>query len=210
MKRFARIKPPRPANAGYTMIEVVMAMAVMTVGALGILGMQKASSTGNLEARRMTTAAMVARTWVERLRRDSLMWTVGGSGAASAILNGTQYLSAVPANGDASAWLTPVPAADSEESFAFDHFGNDTKNGTGNEATPEYCVNVRLRWLYPGQAMRADVRVWWHRISRGDSAQVADRRLYADCGVGQEAAISADARVRTLSVSTVLRWNPVN
>jgi hypothetical protein len=53
--------------------------------------------------------------------------------------------------------------------------------------------------------MRADVRVWWHRRGREG---VAAANLYPNCGVGAEAAIGNDLRVRSVSASTVVRWVP--
>ncbi len=202
-------KTRRTKRAGYTMIEVVMSMGVLTVGAMGLASMQHVAATANQESRRMTTAATVARVWVDRLRRDSLRWTVGGAGAASANLTATQYLVGTPVDGTPSAWSTPVPTAGSGESYAFDHFGNDTGNASGNTNNIEYCVQSRTRWVVPGQALRADVRVWWHRQVNTQDANLADRRLYQNCGIGQEAAMDGEQRVRFLNTSVILRRNPV-
>jgi prepilin-type N-terminal cleavage/methylation domain-containing protein len=196
-------------NQGYTFIEVLMAMGVMTIGAMGVMALQKATAKGNIDAREMTTAATVARTWVERLRRDALLWNAGGPGAAEADLTRTLYLRNVPGAGTAGAWFTPVPPINSGESYAFDYFGEDTLNGTPNTGAAMFCVNARLQWMFPGQAIRADVRVWWHRMAGGTNAQMSDRRLYANCGVGQESAVTTNQRLRSVAVSTVLRWSPL-
>lgn len=190
---------------GYTLIEVMMAVAVMTIGAVGLLAMQQASTRGNMEARQMTTATQIANLWLERVKRDSLNWNVGGATATAADLTRTRYLSAVPAPAVAPGWGSPtnVPAG---ESYAFDYWGRDTTATAGNNAQV-FCVNTRYQWVFPGQAIRADVRVWWHRRGVGDTNS-ADGRLYRAplCGVGSEAAITGDNRLRFVYSSTIVRW----
>ena len=187
------------AESGYTMVEVMMAMALLTAGAAGIFALQQAATSGNLEARQMTVATSVARTWLERLKRDALSWNTGGDGASALPLARTRYLRSVPAAGTAPAWMTPAAFADSRASF--DHYGREVALGPD----VRYCVQYRLEWVNVGQAMRADVRVWWHRRGRAGAA-AAD--LYANCGVGAEAAIGDDLRIRSVSASTVVRWVP--
>jgi type IV pilus assembly protein PilV len=195
---------------GYTFVEVLSSIAVMSIGATGLIAAQKASLVGNLEARQMTVAASVARIWIERVRRDSLLWTQGGATASAANLTGTRYLSNTPSGGGVSAWITPVPptSASSGESYAFDHFGTDTLNGTGNTSTATYCVNTRYQWVFPGQAIRVDVRVWWYRTASGSTVK-AKRDVYTNCGIGSESLIADDRKLRTINTSTIVRWNPV-
>lgn len=185
------------SQSGYTMVEVMMAMALLTAGAAGIFALQQAATTGNAEARQMTIATSVARTWLERMKRDALNWNTGGSVAASGPLAGTRYLLNVPAVGTAPTWNTPTDLADSRASF--DHYGREVALG----GDVRYCAQYRLEWVNAGQAIRADVRVWWHRRGREDAA-AAD--LYPNCGVGQEAVIGADRRIHSVSASTVVRW----
>ncbi len=198
----------RKAQAGYTMIEIVMAMGVMTVGAMGLMALQTAAAGGNMESRKMTTAASITRLWIDRLQRDALRWNVGGA-VTTADLSQTQYLNLTPAAGAESAWFTPVPAPGSGESYAFDLYGSDVLNGVANPNGAVFCVQTRLQWMFANQAIRADMRVWWHRSSRSADAQMSDRRLYANCGLGQEAAAAADRRLRFISTSTILRRNPL-
>jgi len=195
----------KAARAGYTLVEVMMAVAVMTVGAVGIIALQVAATHGNIEAREMTTASTSARTWIERLKRDGLNWTQGGAGVAAADLARTNYLLAVPAAGTEGAWFRPNIDADfPNDSYAFDHFGRDTTVA----GDIRFCTHVRLSWLYPGQAIRADVRVWWHRRGSASNDDITDFNLYPDCGAGSEAAITTDTRLRFVNASTVIRWIP--
>ena len=59
-----------------------MAMTVMAIGGAAVITMQKTSVTANLDARRADVANAIARTWVERLQRDAMAWTLPGPEAA--------------------------------------------------------------------------------------------------------------------------------
>jgi len=181
------------------MVEVMMAMALLTAGAAGIFALQQAATTGNAEARQMTIATTVARTWLERLKRDSLNWNVGSTTAAPLLLARTRYLLNVPPVGTAPAWMTPAVFPDSRASF--DHYGREVAVG----ADARYCAQYRLQWVNAGQAIRADVRVWWHRRGRDG---IAAGNLYPNCAAGAETTVGNDLRVRTVSASTVVRWVP--
>ncbi|HEY8091971.1 MAG TPA: prepilin-type N-terminal cleavage/methylation domain-containing protein, partial [Polyangiaceae bacterium] len=102
----------RRAARGYTAVEVLMAMTVMTIGAAAVISMQKASVQGNLDARKTDVANSIARTWVERLQRDAMQWTLpnsanpAGNNIGNALLIGgnvtgtwflpTQYMGGTP------------------------------------------------------------------------------------------------------------------
>ena len=191
-------------RAGYTLIEVMMAVAIMTGGAVGLMSLQRASIAGNAEARQMTTATEVVSTWLERLQRDSIRWTAGGPGVtfAPALLLNTEYLRLVPDRATLPTWIRPTPA-DANESWGFDHWGRDTRVVT----EMEYCANVRLQWVYMSQAMRADVRVWYAR--RGPTAN----RVGLDGCAPAADPNTLTNRLRDLHMvygSTVVRWNPLS
>lgn len=190
----------RKATRGYTVVEVLMAIGVLTAGSVAIMAMLQAATRGNMEAREMTTANQLAQRWVERLRRDGLNWTRGSTTPDVTLLTNTTYLGEVPAVGGTALWYVPEPPADSTDTANFDYYGDDLVDG----ATPYYCTNVRLEWLYPGQAMRADVRVWWMRRGGGvDSDQLVN------CAAGTNPnTLTGDRRVRMVYTSTVIRFTP--
>lgn len=193
------------ARAGYTLIEVMMAVGVLTAGSVAIMAMHQAATRGNMEARQMTTANQAAQRWVERLRRDALNWTQSANVANPALLLRTTYLRNVPAPGTAPAWVVPVPDVTSGETANFDFYGNDIAAG----AAPYYCTNVRLAWVYPGQAMRADVRVWWVRRLAGASGAPAGTAALYNCAPGVDpGAITGNPNVRMIHTSTVIRFTP--
>jgi hypothetical protein len=135
-----------------------MAMTVMAIGGAAVITMQKTSVTGNLDARKADVANSIARTWVERLQRESMSWTQPGNLANANVLN-----SVVATSG---AWFLPVQDMGSVPETAspgFDILGRDL--ALTDLPNADFCVNVRLTWLTVPPAaqdlMRADVRVIW-------------------------------------------------
>ncbi len=194
------------SQAGYTMIEVMMAIGVLTAGAVAIMAMLGAATRGTMQARQITTANQAAQQWVERLRRDGLNWTRGTNTADPTVLSGTTYLNNVAAPRSTPLWFTPTPAT-SGESANFDYYGNDMASPSSS-GTPTYCTNVRLEWIYPGRVMRADVRVWWLRRA-GNSGPSSDVSSLINCASGLNPnTLTGDRRLRMIYMSTVLRYAP--
>jgi prepilin-type N-terminal cleavage/methylation domain-containing protein len=159
---------PRPARdaRGYTVVEVLMAMTVMAIGSAAVITMQKTSVTGNLDARRADVANSIARTWVERLQRDSMQWTLPGpESAANNLANALIVANVSAAPGQ---WFLPTQEMNlnggtETMSPGFDILGRDLAQSL--LTTADFCVNVRLTWLSPAGSpqdlIRADVRVLW-------------------------------------------------
>jgi len=144
------------ARSGFTLVEVMIAIGIMTVGSLGILAMHQAVSNANRSAHEMNTALAITERWVERVERDSLSWTEEGKTSVSLV--STAYLSQLADQEFETDWFTPTPA-DSSESFGFDYFGNDITDTDDIK----YCTNLRLRWLRQGSSARVDIRTFWYR-----------------------------------------------
>lgn len=205
----AFVRRRRARRAGYTMIEVMMAVGVLTAGAVGIMALQSAATRGNFEARQMTTGSQLAQRWVERLRRDGINWRASSTTGDPTILSQTTYLQHVTPAGTPPAWFIPVPDAASGESATFDHYGVDVTDPSTQ--TAHYCANIRLGWLYEGRAIRADVRVWWLRRSTGsqNDPDSAGRAMLANCAPGVDPnTLLNDWRVRAAHASTVIRYTP--
>lgn len=197
----------RGAAQGYTLIEVMMAIGIMTVGAVGIMALQQATIRGNTFARQMSVATEFNRTWVERIRRDAVQWNAEGLAGVGT----TDYLKFVPAAaGTVGPWFTPNPTP-ARESFAADWFGQDTR-ATGQMF---YCTNLRLRWVIGQEAIRADVRTWWRRTTQSSSTEYSDQGLFPGCGVGSENDITAElnrtptSRLHAVYSSFLVRWTPI-
>lgn len=163
-------------RAGYTLIEVMTAVVVMTIGATGIVAMQGAAVRANQDANELSNAVNFASTWVERIKRDARRWNANG-GTDLAAANNAWLNRAVTNNGQ---WF--VPATVAPEQPAADINGYDTASEflTVNNGDPlaYFCANVRLTVVQAfnpltntfdpindTNAIRADVRVWWFRAS---------------------------------------------
>lgn len=149
---------------GYTAIEILLAMTVMAIGAAAVMSMQKATMKGNLDARKMDVANSIARTWVERLERDAMQWTLPGAsnpGAASNLSN-AKLISGFVDTG----WFVPVNqmggvgTPPETTSYGFDILGRDLAS-SDIPSSAVFCVNMRLTTLVANQFYRADVRVLW-------------------------------------------------
>lgn len=151
--------------AGYTVIEVMIALTILAIGTTGIIAMQKVTTVANRDAKNLVIASQVARTWIERLRSDAVQWNHPSSLNPLSDLGETKWLNNV--NGT---WFRPVD--DTLGSPSADALGNDVREANlGQEA---FCTNVRLTWLYGPPVtvpapylMRAEVRVYWLRDGAG-------------------------------------------
>lgn len=142
-------RPPNPR--GYTMIEVMMALAILGIGAVGLAAIQKSAIIGNSSARNLVTANAVASTWVERLRTDALVWNSTG-----AIGNTVWLKNATTGLGNWQApLLTPGRGSPRADIMGADLFAGDTQ-------AQAFCTHLRLTQLYPTM-VRAEIRVFWNK-----------------------------------------------
>ncbi|MGB3051235.1 MAG: prepilin-type N-terminal cleavage/methylation domain-containing protein [Polyangiales bacterium] len=144
-------------QAGFTLVEVMIAIGIMTVGSLGILAMHQGVGQANRAALEMNTALAITERWIERVDRDALSWNKPGLNSIS--LLGTDYLTGLAGTVSATDWFRPTPPPG--ESYDFDFFGDDVT--LGNPNPPKYCTNLRLSWLRQGSSARVDIRTFWYR-----------------------------------------------
>lgn len=194
-------KPQPSARKGFTLIEVMVALAVMTVGVMGTLALQRQVVVSNRHARRVDIATQIAENWLERLRIDSTQWPkiLNGNVAAAngrptgvAVLNNTEWLRSIV--GNVNTWMpirirvatAPGNGSGPNISNAFNFQGQDVQVGA---APHSYCASFRLTWTrFTGvgndspQGMRADVRVWWPRELSGIGPTTAPFATCADAG----------------------------
>lgn len=210
MRRAKQAKP----QAGFTLIEVMMAMTVLMIGAMGLFALQATTYRSTQQSREILTASEIARVWAERVKFDAVSWTTGAPDAAAAVTNltGTRWLKLVPADGSLGAWFTPSPPTSGSLSApsammtpSADYYGRFI--WVTGAVEPTYCTQLRLQWVYPGQAMRVDVRVWWRRRANSNDPGIGSMEIYPDCGAGESpATLSADRRLRFVNNSLVVRW----
>lgn len=198
-------------TAGYSLVEVMMALAVLTAGSLGVMSLQRASLHSNFEARQLSTATTIARLWAERLKRDARVWNEPATSPSELPLRvqRTSYLQHLV--GDlqpetvetlSGGWQSPLgPTAlpfagiNQGESAAFDHYGNEV---APDSDAVRFCAQVRLQSITAGHTMRAELRVYWARLGEGT----------VRCNIDHDGIESPDSGFRVLRTSTVLRWTP--
>lgn len=197
----------RASSSGFTLIEVMIAIGIMTVGSLGILSMHQAVSNANRSAQEMNTALAITERWIERIERDSLSWTEEGLNSSS--LASTNYLSELAGTASATDWYTPAVTAEGEK-YGFTYFGEDTDD----KDLIKYCTNLRLSWLRQGTSARVDIRTYWYRSGYMlGTAQHSKWVSGADFRGAECDAATADGwdlaeapNVDTVFASTVVTW----
>jgi prepilin-type N-terminal cleavage/methylation domain-containing protein len=95
---------PRVAR-GFSLLEVLVASAVLSVAVVGVAPLLTLSSSANRNARATTTAAILAQQKIEQLR--TLAWSVDADG--SAISDTTTDITTTPERADAGVGLSPSP-----------------------------------------------------------------------------------------------------
>jgi hypothetical protein len=145
----------RRRQAAYTAVEVLMSLAVLAVGVVGIIATEKVTLAANVHAKNLAIATHIAQSWLGMLETDATLWGRDGNLAPTTWLE--------QAVGNAS-WFRP---AYSDIGFgpAFDALGNPLRQQ--DEAQAKFCVDLRLATLTPnnngGGLVRAEVRVIWLR-----------------------------------------------
>ena len=197
---------------GFTLVEVMTAVALMIVASAGILTMQGATTKANQIAQETTVAIDFAQTWMERLKRDSLRWTAVGQ---TARMNGPLYLSMEPSGAGQDIWN--VPAATATEAPAADAYGFEV-GPADDGARIRYCMGFRnviqhlganpLTGTLDDDTVRVDVRVWWHRQNFDQG--LADMTNNRCDGAATPINVGARNDVRVVYLSNVLRWEGPN
>jgi prepilin-type N-terminal cleavage/methylation domain-containing protein len=166
------------AGRGYTAVELLMAISVFGIGVAGIISMEKVTSASNQHAKNLAIATHIAESWLDMLATDATSWNHPSTGFKASDLNETFWLTSVVANAGAGSWFVPAYNATFDFGPAFDALGNPVNPAT-NLAAAQFCVNIRLSWLYTpppnseagNGLIRAEVRVFWLRD--GQSSPVA-------------------------------------
>ncbi|MEI7893765.1 MAG: prepilin-type N-terminal cleavage/methylation domain-containing protein [Myxococcales bacterium] len=186
------------AKRAYTAIEVMMAITILASGTTAVMAMQRTAISANTDARRLDVANSMARTWVERLRRDAANWT------SDATLGNARYLG----NHVGAGWYVPTDYLTGNGdgvSPAFDAFGHDLASGLF-ASDAQFCAHVRLTWLVTNELLRAEVRVAYPR----GFDNTPDPSVLANfCDPGNVGSVSGRFQTfRFVQVVTALRKTP--
>ena len=162
----------RARSRGYTLVELMMAIAIFTVSVIGIMALQKVAVAANTHAKNVAIAQRIAQAWAGQLEMDATQW--GGTFGAGFLNSNAQW---------------ERPAYDTTRAFgaAFDALGNPVTDG--NLGSARFCAHVRMSWLYPttmgvsrNGTLRAEIRVFWLRDGQGAIDSTATL-----CSAGQTA-----------------------
>lgn len=160
MMRAALPRARRRTIAAYTVVEVMMSMAVLAVGLVGIISMQKVTLAANSHAKNLAIATHIAQSWLGVLEAEAMLW---GPDSAANPLGRTTWLAQGAGFTD---WFRPQYDGTRFFGPAFDALGNPVRN-EDQDPDARFCVDLRLSPLTAsndgGGLMRAEVRVFWLR-----------------------------------------------
>lgn len=148
-------------SRGFTVVEVMMALAVLGVGAAGVIAMQDAALIANTNARNLVTANGIAQGWLERIRLDALSWNeVAGRQDISETTWIQNALASPPAAG--AGWVVA-------SNLGADVTGAELLVADPTELATAFCTQLRLTRFSLDRsnpfyrAFRIEVRVTWSR-----------------------------------------------
>lgn len=204
-------------DRGFTLIEVMVSLGIMTMGAMAMIALQQYTIRSNSHAREVAIATQIGQQWIERLKEDSHTWTRPALNAADVdvALQNTRYLKAI---GTDTRNLFRSPTYDAAQrlvSSVYDYRGTPLPQDAGNDEEGVryqdrifFCMSTRQDWVYFGRAMRVDVRVWWPREGAGANISTDFGAWCQDVGaVGPGQAL--DGLYHVVYLSTVVRMNSV-
>lgn len=186
MKRLLDINT---AEAGFSLIEILIVVVITTVGFLTLINLQVGTLRGVGSSKSMMQAVNLSEHFIETLKTEALVWTGDPAGLHQDAIK-FPYLRAAPNNTEAGQTSDWVKAYDSSKTDRrIGPLGNATAaspfklndGGILLEIPPErdkkYCLAYRLTWIVPGYLLRADVRAMWLRDE-------SDFTLYQTCDPG--------------------------
>ena len=150
---------------GFTILEVLIAVLVLTIGIIGIqtIAIVSARATNN-----MRNASVLAETQLERLRRDSVLWVRSIGWDSSSSLG--------RAMASPGSWVRPAaePAVDNVtyNQLGLPKLPQSTRLASGaatySQLNSNFCVFYRVTRLGDESLGRVEVRVVWARNEAGD------------------------------------------
>jgi type IV pilus assembly protein PilV len=205
---------PRSGRTGYTAVEVMLSIAVLAVGATGVMAMQKASVQGNEDARNLDVANSIARQWVERLRRDSATWTQPDDSTGNSVASGSPNWSGntfilTTLGGSPGSWFFSPLTADGY-SPAADILGRDVSSSDGGAgfSGAVFCTEMKGDWLVQDQLMRVTIHVFWLRQLFVAPSGTFCTSNAGGASAGEPQAANADQVYHSIYVTTAIRRNP--
>lgn len=183
---------------GFTILEVLIGVVVMTIGMIGIFGMQALAIQTNRAAYDMRVATELAETTLERISRDTMQWTAAGAWPANTYLEAGML--------GPGEWSAPPEVG----TLTFNDLGLPALTEANRadrrqvERNSRYCLNYRTDWVRAPRLLRVEVRVTWPRTAAGEAT------LLSDCSnlTGLDDVVLT-RNFQTVQVTTMLGSNPV-
>ena len=165
--------PCKRAGRGFTVLEVLIGVLLMTVGLLAVFAMQATAIQTNRASYDLRAATELAETTLERLQRDALMWGQSGdpgdygagawvNGAMGTTITDTWAFPPRPAGvagGRQPTW-NDLGLAQDDVARWNDYRGRNSK----------FCLNYLADWLRGPTFARVTVMVRWPRNRAGEQA----------------------------------------
>lgn len=169
-------------NRGFTLVELLMVVAVTTIGFVGLFNLQATSIKGLGNMIRMAQATTLAESFISRLRLEFSSWTStqpltnGGAFPHLAELptdDGAQAGIQTPGDGvqDAPGWVIGGidGGSDRRVSIVGDAHPLGFNAGTRKamlmpdmeDADQHFCLLYRLTWVRANRAIRVEVEISW-------------------------------------------------
>jgi prepilin-type N-terminal cleavage/methylation domain-containing protein len=161
----------RRLRRGFTIIEVLIGVLILSIGLIGIFGMQSVAIVTNRVNYDVRVASELAESAMERMRLESGAWVTAGGWPPGSWLD--RVLSTP------GLWVAPPMSAPAGIPTIND-LGvprGVTGSGTGRVATrnSRYCMRMRSQFLGGTSFARVEVQVLWPRNRDGE------RTLGTDC-----------------------------
>ncbi len=187
---------------GFTLVEIMVALAIMMGGLVAVMSMITISTRGNASARAITNATLNTQWWLARLQRMSLRWTTQNQAAVATI----PYLNRLAVTATSTGWFVPGGEADTDGYTGLDYQGNPS-----GVADTRFCTLINLTWITQGVSARAEV-ITYYPIRSEDPAS-GGAAAY-DCTVGDNAVVptllgTPSSNLGSVRAATVLRWSPI-
>lgn len=135
---------------GFTLLEVMMTLAIMLVAVMGIVSLQRAAIRSNLDSRAISTAATNNARWASIVRRSALSWTTTST-------TGIPYVGITR-----NAWTIPSGA----DPYGVDWYGAATTTATNMR----FCTLIRVRDISAGNSIRVDIVTFWASMGQQASS----------------------------------------
>lgn len=175
-RRFSRSKVRR----GYTVVELLMALAIFGVGITGVVALQKVTGASNQHARNLATATHIAQSWLEMLAMDAASWS---QHQTETLQLNTRWLHQVTNSTD---WFQPETVDEVRFGPRFGALGQPLLDADAGQTV--FCTHLRLTLLInpmgglnagipvtPNNGLiRAEVRVFWPRHAGSTNADYCD------------------------------------